>query len=160
MKVNDLMTTDVKCCPDYSSLNTAAHMMWEYDVGCVPIVNQEERVVGMLTDRDICMSAYLQGVPLKDALVTSAMSKEVFSCRPDDDIATAEKLMREKQLHRLPVVDVEGKLVGLISQYDIAREAAREAETRRPRQVADAEITQLVASVRAPRHRVVEAKAA
>ena len=160
MKVTDLMARDVKCCPDYCSLNTAAHMMWEFDVGCVPIVNQEERVVGMLTDRDICMSAYLQGVPLKDALVTSAMSKEVFSCRPDDDIAIAEKLMREKQLHRLPVVNIEGNLVGLISQYDIAREAAKEAETKRPRQVADAEITQLVASVRAPRHPVAEAKAA
>jgi CBS domain-containing protein len=160
MKVSELMARDCKCCPEHSSLNTAAYMMWEHDVGCVPIVNQEQRIVGMLTDRDICMSAYLQGVLLKDASVTSAMSKEVFSCRPDDDIATAEKLMREKQVHRLPVVDLEGRLVGLISLTDIAHEAAEETEMKTPRQVPDAVITQLVASVRAPRHRAVQAQAA
>jgi CBS domain-containing protein len=160
MKVKDLMTTDVKSCPAYSTLNTAAQTMWNHDIGCVPIVDKENRVIGMLTDRDISMSAYFQGVSLTGALVTSAMSKQVFACRPEDDIAAAEKLMREKQVHRLPVVDTQGRLAGLISLNDIAREAVQEAEMRKPRQVSDAEIAQLMASVSAPRHRIIGAQAA
>jgi CBS domain-containing protein len=132
----------------------------KHDLGCVLVEDKEGHVTGMLTDRDICMSAYIQGVPLTGALVTSAMSKQVFACRPEDDVAVAEKLMWEKQVHRLPVVDADAGLAGLISLNDIAREAAREAEMRRPREVSDAEITQVMASVYGPRHRVIEAEAA
>ncbi len=137
-----------------------AQMMWEHDIGCVPVVDKDGRAIGMLTDRDICMSAYIQGVPLSGALVTSAMSKEVFSCTPEDDIAAAEKLMKEKQIHRLLVLDAKGHPVGLISLNDIAREGAREAETRTARQVSEPEIAGLLASVCAPRHRIIQAQAA
>jgi CBS domain-containing protein len=114
----------------------------------------------VLTDRDICMGAYLQGVPLTGAQVTSAMSKEVFSCAAEDDVAAAEKLMKQNQIHRLLVLDAGGHPVGVISLNDIAREGAREAEMRTARQVSDAEITGLLASVCAPRHRIIEAQAA
>ena len=157
MKVEQLMTSDVKSCREYNTLNTAAQVMWDHDIGCVPIVDQENRVVGMLTDRDVCMSAYLQGAPLRVASVTSAMSKEVCLCRSDDDIASVERLMQEKQIHRVPVVDAEGRLAGIISLNDIAREAARESETKTPREVGDAEVTSTIASVCAPRHRIIEA---
>jgi CBS domain-containing protein len=159
MKVRDLMVTEVKCCATYSTLNSAAQTMWENDVGCVPIADKDGRVVGMLTDRDICMAAYIQGVSLKEALVTSAMSKQVFSCKPEEDIATAEKLMREKQVRRLPVIDAEGRLAGIISLNDIVREASREAEMKREREVSDAEIARVMAAVSAPRHRVIQAAA-
>ncbi|HYB92402.1 MAG TPA: CBS domain-containing protein [Candidatus Binataceae bacterium] len=160
MKVKDLMATEVKSCPDYSTLNTAAQIMWDHDIGCVPVVDKEGHVIGMLTDRDICMSAYIQGVQLTGALVTSAMSKQVFSCKPEDDIATAEKLMRDKQVHRLPVIDDQRRLVGVISLNDIAREAASEIQMKKPRQVSDAEVTQVMASICAPRHRIIGARAA
>jgi CBS domain-containing protein len=160
MKVKDLMTTDVKCCAEYSTLNTAAQMMWENDIGCVPVIDKDGRAIGMLTDRDICMSAYVQGVPLTGALVTSAMSKEVFSCAPEADLTAAEKFMREKQIHRLLVIDAERHPVGLISLNDIALEGAREAETKKARQVSDAEISGLLAAVCAPRHRIIQAQAA
>ena len=160
MKAKDLMTTDVKCCAEYNTLNTAAQMMWEHDIGCVPVVDKEGRAIGVLTDRDICMGAYIQGVPLTGALVTSAMSKEVFSCAPQDDVAAAEKLMKQNQVHRLLVLDAGGHPVGMISLNDIAREGAREAEMRTARQVSDAEITGLLASVCAPRHRIIAAQAA
>jgi CBS domain-containing protein len=160
MKVRELMATDVKSCPDYSTLNTAAQTMWENDIGCVPIVDKDNHVIGMVTDRDICMAAYLQGTPLRAASVMSAMSREVFSCRGDDDVASAEKLMRDKQIHRLPVMDAQKRLVGIISLNDIAREAAREAEMKKVRQVSDAEVTELIASVCAPRHRIIGAQAA
>ena len=160
MKAKDLMTTDVKCCAEYNTLNTAAQMMWEHDIGCVPVVDKEGRAIGVLTDRDICMGAYIQGVLLTGALVTSAMSKEVFSCAPQDDVAAAEKLMKQNQIHRLLVLDAGGHPVGAISLNDIAREGAREAEMRTARQVSDAEITGLLASVCAPRHRIIAAQAA
>jgi len=160
MKVKDLMTTEVKCCAEYNTLNTAAQMMWENDIGCVPVIDKEGRAIGMLTDRDICMSAYLQGIPLNGALVTSAMSKEVFSCTPEDGLAVAENLMTAKQIRRLLVLDPQQHPVGLISLNDIAREGAREAQMRTARQVSDAEITSLLASVCAPRHRIIQAQAA
>lgn len=160
MKVKDLMSSEVKCCAEYNTLNTAAQMMWEHDIGCVPVVDKEGRAIGVLTDRDVCMGAYLQGVPLTGALVTSAMSKEVFSCTPEDDIAAAEKLMKQNQIHRLLVLDAGGHPVGVISLNDIAREGAHEVEMKAARQVSDAEIAGLLASVCAPRHRIIEAQAA
>ena len=160
MKAKDLMATDVKCCAEYNTLDTAAEVMWENDIGCIPVIDKEGRAIGVLTDRDICMAAYIQGVLLTGALVTSAMSKEVFSCAPEDDVAAAEKLMKQNQVHHLLVLDAEKHPVGVISLNDIAREGAREAETRTARQVSDAEITGLLASVCAPRHRIVQAEAA
>jgi CBS domain-containing protein len=159
MKVKDLMTTQVKCCADYNTLNTAAQIMWDNDIGCLPVVNHEGHVIGMLTDRDICMAAYLQAVQLSGSLVTSAMSKQVFSCTPEDDLATAEKVMRDKQVRRLPVLDAQGRLAGIISLNDIVREAERETELKKPREVSDAEIARVMASVCAPRHRVVQVAA-
>jgi len=159
MKVRDLMVTDVKCCATYCTLNSAAQMMWDEDIGCVPIMDKEGRVVGMVTDRDICMAAYIQGVSLKEAPVTSAMSKQVFSCRPDENIAAAEKLMLEKQVRRLPVIDTDGRLAGIISLNDIALEASREVEMKKTRQVSDTEIARVMAGVCAPRHRVIQATA-
>ena len=157
MKVKDLMTTEVKSCRECCTLNSAAQMMWEHDIGCVPIVDQENRVIGMLTDRDLCMGAYIQGVPLTAASVMSAMSREVFSCHPQDDLASVERLMREKQIHRVPVADAEGRLTGTISLNDIAREAAQESRTKKSREVSAAEIAGTMASVCAPRHRVISA---
>jgi CBS domain-containing protein len=159
VKVRDLMATEVECCAAYNTLNTAAQMMWDNDIGCVPVVDQDGRAIGMLTDRDVCMAAYIQGVPLTGSLVTRAMSKEVFSCTPDRDIADAEKLMREKQIRRLPVIDAQGRVIGIISLNDIAREGEREAEMKKTREVSDAEIARVMASVCAPRHRIIEAAA-
>ena len=117
----------------------------------------KNRVVGMLSDRDVCISAYIQGAPLTGASVTSPMSKEVFSCRADDNLAPVERLMREKQIRRVPVVDPQGRLAGIVSLNDIAREAAQESQSKSPRQVNDAEITETIAAACAPRHRIIAA---
>ena len=153
------MTTNVRCCAEYCTLNSAAEIMWNHDIGCVPIVDHEGRIIGMLTDRDICMATYLQGVPLTSASVTSAMSKEVFTCSEGDDASKVEVLMREKQVHRLPVVDADRRPIGIISINDLAREASHEAEVGQPRQITDSEVACTVASVCAPRHRIVEVHA-
>jgi CBS domain-containing protein len=123
MKVEDLMTTDVGACRPFDSVDRSARIMWERDCGAVPVVDQEGRVVAMLTDRDICMAALTQGRPLEEIHVSSAMSRRLWSCRPQDDVKEAEKVMRTHQVRRLPVIDADGKLVGVLSISDLARVA-------------------------------------
>jgi CBS domain-containing protein len=123
MKVEELMTTDVGACRPFDSVGRSAKIMWERDCGAVPVVDQEGRVIAMLTDRDICMAALTQGRALGEIHVSSAMSRKLWSCRPKDDLKEAEKVMRAHQVRRLPVVDPEGKLVGLLSISDLARVA-------------------------------------
>ena len=97
--------------------------MWEHDCGVVPVVDAEERVLAMLTDRDVCMAAFTQGKPLAELPVSIAASKRVFWVHPHDSVETAERLMRKQQIRRLPVVDERGRLVGLLSLNDLARHA-------------------------------------
>lgn len=157
MKVKDVMVTPVIACAEYNTLNTAAQLMWEHDCGCVPVVDREGRLAGMLTDRDVCMAAYIQGVSLSRALVTSAMSRKVISCKSDDDLLTAELMMRQNKVRRLPVLGPDRRLAGIISLDDIVREAHREHTNRLNREISDAEIARTMAAVCEPRHRIIQA---
>lgn len=95
--------------------------MWERDCGSVPVVDQENRPIAMLTDRDVCIAAFTQGKTLLDLRVASAMSSHIVTCGVYDDISTAESIMRARQIRRLPVVDGTGAMVGILSLGDIAR---------------------------------------
>src|SRR3970282_1769328 len=119
--VHDVMRIRVHTCYPSDTLARAAQLMWEKDVGCLPVVTEGGKVVAMITDRDICMASLPQWVPLERALVSSAMSRSLCTCSPDDPISTAEELMRQHQVRRVAVVDAGGSLVGLISIGDIAR---------------------------------------
>jgi len=130
MKVAELMVEEVTACSPDDALNRAAQIMWENDCGCVPVVDRAARLIAMLTDRDICMAAYTRGGTLKDIKVSAAMSSELFACKPDDDLLEAQKMMRERQVRRLPVSDDKGRLVGVLSLNDVARAIARKAVTK------------------------------
>lgn len=119
MNAIDIMNREVATCGPQDSLNRAAQLMWERDIGCLPVVDAENRPVGMITDRDICMAAYTQGGALSSLQVGNAMSRDVSTCDANDTIDRAERRMREHQVRRLPVVD-SGKLVGIVSLNDIA----------------------------------------
>ena len=148
MKVKDIMTTNVRKCFTSDSLATAAQLMWEHDCGCVPLLNEDARVVGMITDRDICMAAFFQGTPLSGIKVSTVMSRQLFDCTSDDDLSAAERIMREKKVRRLPVLNQDGRLVGLVSLSDIARRADDEyARGAVNRYVTDAEVARLAAAV-------------
>jgi CBS domain-containing protein len=154
MKVEQLMTRNVRTCGAEEPLSAAARIMWEGDCGCVPVVEQADgtaRVVGMITDRDICMAAYTQGSPLSEIPVSSAMSREVRSCAATDSIRTAVKILEQNQLHRLPIVDKNDHLVGLLSLADIAREAEREHAGATKKEVSDVEVGEVVEAISAPR---------
>jgi CBS domain-containing protein len=152
MNVERIMQHKVSTCNQNDSLNTAAQVMWENDCGCVPVIggNGSQAVVGILTDRDICMAAYTQGKPLTQLPVGCAMSRKVITCKPGDDIRHAEALMRDNWIRRLPVLDDNGRLVGIVSLNDIVREA--ESERRRGvKEVSGQEVVETLAAVCQPR---------
>jgi len=153
MKVKQVMKTDVGACRSNDTGSSAARIMWELDCGFVPVVDEHSHVLAVVTDRDLCMAAYTQGKSLPEIPVRRAMSKEVWSCRPDDDLSKAEITMREHQVRRLPVTDAEGQLKGVLSLSDITREAAKEAQAQ-PRnvEVSYAEVAQTLADINIPRH--------
>jgi CBS domain-containing protein len=126
MLVQQIMSQPVVFCYRTDSLDLAAQRMWEADCGALPIVDDSGRVVAMLTDRDICIAAYTQGKRLSEISVTSAMSRELAACAPDSTLEYAELLMRNYQIRRLPVLDEDNKLVGILSLNDLARAAARQ----------------------------------
>jgi CBS domain-containing protein len=151
MNVEQLMTKNVRTCKPEDTLNHAARILWESDCGCIPIVSSEgERLVGMITDRDICMAAYTQGRTLAEMRVEGAMSPGAIACDPDVPIAAAEEIMQSARVRRLPVVDEVGQLLGLISLADIAREAARNRKSRK-KGVKDTEVGQTLSAICEPR---------
>jgi CBS domain-containing protein len=123
MRIEQLMSRPVHCCSEGDTLNTAAQMMWEHDCGAIPVIGPDGTLVGMITDRDICMAAYTRGQCLSMIPVGEAMAKQVFACSPKDSIQSAERLMSDKQVRRVPVVDEERRPVGILSTNDITRHA-------------------------------------
>lgn len=121
MNIDRVMTRTVKYCHADDSLSRAAGLMWDSDCGCVPVVDDGERVVGVLTDRDICMAGYFRNAPMAEIRIADAMAKQPITCKASDSIETAEALMQDHQIRRLPVVDDEGKLAGILSLNDLAR---------------------------------------
>jgi hypothetical protein len=117
------MTSDVATCETGDSLNRAAQIMWERRCGCVPVI-EEGRLVGVLTDRDVCMAAYTQGRRIDDIAVTTAMSRPTITCEVSFDVQAAEDLMMAHGVRRLVVVGPKGDLRGVVSLDDIARSAA------------------------------------
>jgi CBS domain-containing protein len=137
MKVSDLMVTPVLTCKETDTLGEAARLMWEHDIGFVPVVSAEgNQLAGVITDRDGFIAAYFQGKPLWEIPVRSAMSTRIATCPPDATIEDAERLMREYQVHRLPVTAEDGSLAGVISINDFARQALSDADEELEEKVA------------------------
>lgn len=151
MKVEQLMTKQVFYCRPDDSLERAARLMWDGDCGCLPVCVADgvNRVTGMITDRDICMSALFEARPLRDIRVSAAMAKKVVTCQPDDELHAIEKVMRDARVRRLPVIDGQGDLVGIIALADITREAAKE-RTIGTRFVADSEVRETLYAICKP----------
>ena len=153
MKVAEVMTLGAKTCSPNDTLHGAAKIMWEEDCGCVPVVDRNSKLVGILTDRDICMAAYTQGMTLHALRVESAMAPNVISCNGEDELAEAEKLMRQHKIRRLAVLE-NGNLTGILSLSDIAREADRERTEGQRREIKAAEIAETLGEICAPRAHV------
>lgn len=124
MKIRDFMISNINTCRCTDTLSAAAGRMWDGDFGFLPVLDENDRMVGIITDRDICMAGYTQGKALNDIPVTSAMSHVVTGCAPTDTAENALAQMRKLRIRRLPVVNADQKLVGVVSLNDIVRLAA------------------------------------
>jgi predicted transcriptional regulator len=127
MKVEQLMKHPVRTCQAEDSLDAASQLMWEGDCGSLPVLDADGRAIAMITDRDICMAALFQGGPLRALKVRDAMSQSLHTCKPSDSISACESVMRSQQVRRLPVVDENGRVIGILSLNDVALEAETEA---------------------------------
>lgn len=150
MNASELMTKAVQSCRAEDNLQRAVQLMWEHDCGVVPVVDGENRAIGMITDRDVAVAAYTQGRALWQIPVSTAMAKQVHGVREDDDLEAIETLMRRARVRRVPVLDAAGKLKGILSLNDLARHFHRSAG-RKGDGLRGASIAQTLAAVCEPR---------
>lgn len=120
MRVSTLMTTPVETCGPASSVGEAAQSMCTSGCGCLAVVDRHDRLVGMLTDRDICRLVGLRRDPW-DVPVSDVMARDVVSCRVSDSLNVALVAMKQYGIRRVPVVDASGHIKGLISIDDVVR---------------------------------------
>ncbi len=131
MKVSEVMTQDVETVAPEASLQEAAQTMSRTDVGVLPAIDEGNRVIGVITDRDIAVRAVARGLDPGSTHVREAMSPGVKYVHDYDDVDDVADTMADLQIRRLPVVDREERLVGIVSLADIARD-------RRPRTAGEA----------------------
>jgi CBS domain-containing protein len=120
MDVRELMTSPVRTVGTDDTLNNAAKLMRDHALGCLPVVDAVGKLAGMLTDRDIALSAYETGEALWRLRVDESMKTPVYTVRPGDDISVAARVMRDHRVRRLPVIDESGSPVGMISLDDLS----------------------------------------
>ena len=123
MKVKQVMTVDPTAVWITDSLATAAKSMWHNDCGILPIIKDGSKVVGVITDRDVCMATAMRDRPQSMISVEEAMSGTVHSVMPDDDVHKALELMQEHKVRRLPVLNAQGELKGMLSLNDLVLKA-------------------------------------
>lgn len=122
MKVREAMTPDPICCLPTDSAQKVAKMLCEHDVGSIPVVDdsQSRRLLGMITDRDLCCSVIAAGLDPKSITIEKFTSVNPVTCREGENLDHCESLMQEHQIRRIPVVDGEGRVIGIVSQADLA----------------------------------------
>jgi CBS domain-containing protein len=156
LRVGQVMNRNVRTCSGSETLNAAARIMWEEDCGCVPVVEYEEdgarRLVGMITDRDVCMAAYIDGRSLSQIPVSVAMAKDVASCLASDSLHVALNVLRSRRVRRLPVLEGEAHLVGLLSLADISREGGHARKEQRYADLPPEELAITLEVLSEPRH--------
>ena len=127
MLVKEIMTPNVEVVSPGDKLEHAAGKMAALDIGPLPVC-EGKRVVGMITDRDITVRATAAGCDPKTTLVSDAMSHDIISCYEDQDVREAAKLMKEKQIRRLLVLNRADELVGIVSLGDLATGAGNQGQ--------------------------------
>ena len=130
MNCAELMTQGVAFCSQDDRVDLAATIMRDRNVGALPVVGPDDRPIGMITDRDLAISICANAEDSYYKRVNEIMRSPVVCCHDSDDVATALKAMTEHRIRRVPIVDREGRLVGIITVDDIAR--SLDSETVRP----------------------------
>jgi len=119
MKVSDVMTKNIKVIPHNATVRDAAKLMKDIDTGFVPVIDSEN-VIGVITDRDIVLRSAAEGHNPNETKVEEVMTREFFFLYEDEDVTEAAKVMSEQQVRRLPVVNRQEELVGVVSLGDLS----------------------------------------
>ena len=128
MKIRDFMTTEIETVTADQTAKEAAGFMLRADTGSIPVCD-EGKVIGMITDRDIAVRGVAEGLG-PQTTVRELMSEDVVCARDDDEVSTVAQRMSEAQVRRLPVLNADGNLVGIVSLGDLSREASDVAASR------------------------------
>ena len=125
MTVKELQTSNVRTVSPDTDLAVVAKLMWEGDCGAVPVVTDDRKVIGMITDRDICIAAATRAKPPAEIRAGEVITNHgVHAVKQDDDVRVAMRTMRKHKVRRLPVVDREQRLAGIVSINDLAINAS------------------------------------
>jgi len=133
MRLKEIMLEDTKTCRSNQNLLDAARLMRQVNCGVVPIIDENKKVLGMLTDRDICLCVADKDQKLSDIRISEAMTPKAYSCHPNDSIDDALETMRQHQIRRVPIVDDKGVLQGIVTMDDIICKAAKKLDATEAR---------------------------
>lgn len=124
MQIKEIMTTAVECCTPEDTSQKAAQIMKSADTGVVPVLASENdaKVCGIITDRDLCLGVVAEGRNPSEVRVKECMTDRVVTCRPEDDVRQVADKMAENQIRRIAVVDDDGGIIGIVSLADISQE--------------------------------------
>jgi CBS domain-containing protein len=122
MKIREVMSPNPVCCLPADSAQRVARMMCGHNIGSVPVVmNQDSRkLVGVITDRDLCCSLMADGLDPKTTTIEKFMTLNPVTCREEEDVESCERLMQEHQIRRIPIVNAEDSVIGIVAQADLA----------------------------------------
>ena len=122
MKIREVMSPHPVCCLPTDSAQRVARIMCERGIGSVPVVMDQDsrRLVGLITDRDLCCSVVADGLDPKTTTIEKFMTLNPVICREEEDVENCERLMQEHQIRRIPIVDAEGGVIGIVAQADVA----------------------------------------
>lgn len=148
MRVKQIMTTNPARCTPETTAREAAALMRDNDCGSIPVVESttSNRLVGTVTDRDLAIRGLAEGKG-PDVTVSYLMTPEPVTCVPEDEVEDLRQVMIEQQVRRVPVVDADGVLVGIVAQADIAREEGA---------ASDREVGRIVEAISEPRSNLRE----
>lgn len=122
MKIREIMSANPVCCMAEDTVQNVAKMMCDSNVGSIPVVidRQSRTLAGMITDRDLCCSVLVQGLDAKTTEIREFVTYSPTSCREGENIDKCERLMQEHQIRRIPIVDGDNRVIGIVAQADLA----------------------------------------
>jgi CBS domain-containing protein len=128
MKVQEAMTRQPVCCLSQDTAKAVARLLRDEDIGSMPVISDtsSRRLVGIITDRDLVCRIVSEGLDPSTTVIEAFMTRDPVACRPEQSLDSCEKLMQVHQIRRIPVVDREGRCIGILSQADMARFAQAE----------------------------------
>ena len=122
MKIKEAMSANPVCCVPSDTAQVVAKIMCKHNIGSVPVVidQQSRELVGVITDRDLCCSVIASGLDPKTTTIQKFVSLDPVTCRDGENLDKCERAMQEHQIRRIPIVDSENRVIGIVAQADLA----------------------------------------